>query len=407
MTLNIHAPIYKRLMDGTREADHESLYVPRNTRIIQMLLRNAPSVVCMQEFWVANDQLVALYKRKMEAAGYTLYVTPRTGDRGDGLCTAVQEARFDVIDRYNIPFRDIGDRVAHLLHLKAIGSGYLEDELLLINLHLMFPHDTNCTVIRLRQCGKLLNNLKLYLEAKDLARVPIVICGDWNGTSRGHLAGFMRSQGFISVYDEHNPGHRWVSHLNHNSQAVGVDCIWLLNPSAQAGSLTANWRRTACANIAAHLVQNGVTTHAAAFAFFDIAGRGFLTAEDFADGIRRLGLTGEHSIGLLPQEIRELLEYCNADHNVELEAAAFCQSIDVEQAALVLAQFNGDMGLYLTANAALSCPMKAPYHPRDLEIRHASLPESFREGIWPEGYRDEISDHAPLTALLSFPMGEP
>ncbi len=72
-------------------------------------------------------------------------------------------------------------------------------------------------------------------------------------------------------------------HLNHHSQAVAVDCIWLLNPSAQAGSLTANWRQTACANIAAHLVDAGVTRQADAFAFFDQACRGVVVGS---------GLTG-------------------------------------------------------------------------------------------------------------------
>eukprot|EP00667_Euglena_gracilis_P010426 EG_transcript_10613 len=403
MTLNVHAPIYKRLPDGTREADHENLYLPRNERIIQMLLQEANSVICLQEFWVANAQLVALYQARLQAAGYTLYVTPRTGDRGDGLCTAVALDRFRVLDRYNIPFKDVGDRVAHLVHLEEVGSGPQRGELLLVNVHLMFPHNTNCTVVRLRQAGKMLYNLKQYLDYKALANVPIVICGDWNGTSRGHLAGFMRSQGFISVYDEQHPGHRWVSHLNHNATAVGVDCIWLLNPSAQAGSLTANWMRTACMNIAAHLSQLGIARPGAAFAFFDTEGRGTVTFEEFFDGVRRLGLTGEHSIGLLPHEIEELVQYCDADNDGVLAPQELLRAVDVEAAAMVLEQVGGDMSSYLTANAAASCPIRGLHHPYDLQIRHASLPPSFGQGIWPEGYRDEISDHAPLTAILGFP----
>jgi hypothetical protein len=32
--------------------------------------------------------------------------------------------------------------------------------------------------------------------------MPIILCGDWNGSKRGHVYKFLRSQGFISSYDD-------------------------------------------------------------------------------------------------------------------------------------------------------------------------------------------------------------
>lgn len=104
---------------------------------------------------------------------------------------------------------------------------------------------------------------------------------DWNGSKRGHVYKFLRSQGFVSSYDTAHhytdsdadchkvifkflDMHRaslmlralisyailhfplffllqWVSHRNHRGNICGVDFIWLLNPNMYRKPLRTSW----------------------------------------------------------------------------------------------------------------------------------------------------------------------
>lgn len=108
-----------------------------------------------------------------------------------------------------------------------------------------------------------------------------VLCRDWNGSKRGHVYKFLRSQGFVSSYDTAHhytdsdadahkvvifrfmsiyclillPTHfkslhlvdllffllQWVSHRNHRGNICGVDFIWLLNPIKHRKPLRTSW----------------------------------------------------------------------------------------------------------------------------------------------------------------------
>lgn len=74
--------------------------------------------------------------------------------------------------------------------------------------------------------------------------LPIVLCGDFNGTRDGQVARFLQSQGFRSAYDDAGAvtltAHAadWVSHRHRDGSCVGVDFMWVLNPSLQVGVFT-------------------------------------------------------------------------------------------------------------------------------------------------------------------------
>ena len=243
-----------------------------------------------QEFWHASPEVNALYTEGLRAAGYATFATPRTGNRPDGLLTAVRMEDFDVVDQRDILFNDCGDRVATLLHLRpksggVSGASALGD-MLLVNTHLLFPHNSNSTLIRLRESFKILEYLHEYQErmvgeevegSGGRRRLPVVMCGDFNGTIRGSVSRFLQSQGFVSAfevggagcrvplddtdpdadadacadthdlssYEESLPASstasaqsqaqrrgkvlsssRWISHLNHHGECVGVDHVW-------------------------------------------------------------------------------------------------------------------------------------------------------------------------------------
>jgi hypothetical protein len=48
---------------------------------------------------------------------------------------------------------------------------------------------------------KILEHLERYKAEQKLPPMPIVLCGDWNGSKRGQVYKFMRSQGFTSSFD--------------------------------------------------------------------------------------------------------------------------------------------------------------------------------------------------------------
>lgn len=171
---------------------------------------------------------------------------------------------------------------------------------------------------------KILEYIELYQKEQELNPIPIILCGlvleyhacyssangmeivlicfsalffffssDWNGSKRGHVYKFLRSQGFVSSYDAahqytdsdadaHKVIHnlqlynevqyilstfllwvlknlffpffwQWVSHRNHRGNICGVDFIWLLNPNKCQKPLIRSWSEAVFGNIKVRL----------------------------------------------------------------------------------------------------------------------------------------------------------
>uniref|UniRef100_A0A2C9WHN4 Endonuclease/exonuclease/phosphatase domain-containing protein n=1 Tax=Manihot esculenta TaxID=3983 RepID=A0A2C9WHN4_MANES len=240
-TFNILAPMYKRINLGrnqnSRESDCRVYWLARSNRILDSLLRERSCIICLQEFWLGNEELVSMYEKRLGDAGYVNFQLGRTNNRGDGLLTAVRKDYFRVINYRELLFNDCGDRVAQLLHVELASpfSQFLNNndiclEILIVSTHLLFPHDSSLCLVRLHQ----------------LSPMPIILCGDWNGSKRGHVYKFLRSQGFVSSYDTAHQytdadAHKWVSHRNHCGNICGVDFIWLLNPNKYRKLLKTSW----------------------------------------------------------------------------------------------------------------------------------------------------------------------
>ncbi|CAK8537737.1 unnamed protein product [Lathyrus sativus] len=209
-TFNILAPIYKRLNhedESCRESEYRGCWLARNNRILDWLLFERSSIICLQEFWVGNEELVNLYEKRLGDAGYIHFKLGRTNNRGDGLLIAVKKEYFKVINYKELHFNDCGDRVAQLLHVELAfpisqcQNNGVRQEILIVNTHLLFPHDSSLCLVRLHQVYKILQYVESYQNEYQLKPLPIILCGDWNGSKRGHVYMFLRSQGFVSSYD--------------------------------------------------------------------------------------------------------------------------------------------------------------------------------------------------------------
>ena len=74
-----------------------------------------------------------------------------------GLLTAVRKNSLSVLHYRELLFNDFGDRVAQLLHvqldvpLSQNQRANFEREILIVNTHLLFPHDSSLSIVRLHQ----------------------------------------------------------------------------------------------------------------------------------------------------------------------------------------------------------------------------------------------------------------
>ena len=74
-----------------------------------------------------------------------------------GLLTAVHRDYFSIINHRDLLLNDFGDRVAQLLHVELVSPCFLNrsnnvrQEILIVNTHLLFPHDSTLCLVRLHQ----------------------------------------------------------------------------------------------------------------------------------------------------------------------------------------------------------------------------------------------------------------
>ncbi|KAJ8748133.1 hypothetical protein K2173_012600 [Erythroxylum novogranatense] len=401
-TFNILAPIYKRLKHNSRESDYKAFWLSRNHRILDSLLHERSSIICLQEFWVGNQELVHLYEKRLGDAGYVFFQLGRTNNRGDGLLTAVRKDYFRVINYRELHFNDCGDRVAQLLHVELavpISECWTKDarqELLIVNTHLLFPHDSTLCLVRLNQVYKILQYVESYQKENKLNPMPILLCGDWNGSKRGHVYKFLRSQGFVSSYDTAHQytdadAHKWVSHLNHRGNVCGVDFIWLLNPNRYSKLLKTSWSE-AIFGMFKDLLRRASLTEDQAFAFLKVDDDGdCISYLGFCEALRQLNLTG-HRHGLSVQEINDLWIQADIDGNGVIDYKEFQQRIWSPMWSEQQDEMNNDVQDNSLNNVQVQTI--------GFSIENAVLfPPEVEKGRWPEDYY--LSDHARLTVVFS------
>ncbi|KAG6655312.1 uncharacterized calcium-binding protein At1g02270 isoform X1 [Carya illinoinensis] len=405
-TFNILAPIYKRINledPSCRESDYRAYWLSRNHRILDLLLYERSSIICLQEFWIGNEELVNLYEKRLGDAGYVQFKLGRTNNRGDGLLTAVRKDYFKVLNYRELLFNDCGDRVAQLLHVELAApfsqfrNNDIRQEILIVNTHLLFPHDSTLCLVRLHQVYKILQLVESYQKEKELRPMPIVLCGDWNGSKSGHVYKFLRSQGFMSSYDTAHQytdadAHKWVSHRNHRGNICGVDFIWLLNPNRYRRLLKASWSE-AVFGMFKYLLRRASLTENDAFAFLKADNHGdYITFSGFCEALRQLNLTG-HCNGLSVEETKELWVQADIDGNGVVDYTEFQQqriwnpagSDHRDESSKEVR--DGDTKVIQEQTIGFS-------------IKNAVLfPPEVEKGRWPEDY--SLSDHARLTVVFS------
>ncbi|XP_031251168.1 uncharacterized calcium-binding protein At1g02270-like [Pistacia vera] len=405
-TFNILAPIYKRLDEqnqSLRESDFKESWFKRNQAILDWLLYERSSIICLQEFWVGNEELVRMYQERLGDAGYITFKLARTNNRGDGLLTALHRSCFRVLNYRELLFNDFGDRVAQLVHVQSVvpflpNQKGGQQEILIVNTHLLFPHDSSLSIVRLHQVYKILQYLEVYQRENKLNNIPIILCGDWNGSKRGHVYKFLRSQGFVSSYDnahQYTDGdadaHKWVSHRNHRGNICGVDFIWLHNPDNKSRKpLKTSWAEAVFGTIKNQL-QKASLAENEAFVFLKADNNGeVITYSAFCEALHQVNLVGQ-PYGLSFQETYDLWKQADVDGDGVVNYEEFKRMWNSTCSEQIDDTFNDNMET-------------STEHAEEVvvgfTVKYAFLfPREVEKGLWPENY--SLSDHAPLSVVFS------
>lgn len=221
-TFNILAPCYKRLSsEYDRESADKSVWQSRHLSIIRLLESLQINLICLQEFWLNEPSFTQLYESHL-ASRYSFHYVQRTNDLDDGLAILVDRNFFKVIDKYDLLLNDIGNRVGLLLNLEYNGKC-----LLLINIHLTFPHNAFDRRLRLTQIKKFVEMINEYQTKNDLLnKCSIILCGDFNAACEDDPVYQFLGKQFQSSYFIVHRREPKVTHLTHRNEQLGVDFIF-------------------------------------------------------------------------------------------------------------------------------------------------------------------------------------
>eukprot|EP00903_Cladosiphon_okamuranus_P017828 g16407.t1 len=412
-TFNVLAPIFKRVGTG-RESEFREAYLARHASIISHLKSVGSDVICLQELWVAEQEMVDMYQRSLQ--GYSMFTLPRTEARGDGVACFVKED-IDVLDKQDLRLKGVGGRVALVLRLGIGGGGEGgggRREVVVANTHLLFPHARTFQILRIRELRKLLAFVECYTQTNDLAHLPVVLCGDFNGRTSGRVYQHLADRGFRCSYEDTlGPGadcSRWITHVNHLGEELGVDYIWYRNPDPRLEPMEPAWESIVYQSTKQQLLsafpeagasstpslkeqqQPSLEAAAVAAAAAAAGGEAELVADESGDieknrlsaACQLLGLS--EGFELDAEELKLLLDSSGDDFDFLVPTI-----LDGSSTGLEGASGGGTSSSLEACGSTLET------------ISSRIWPPSLEQGVWPADYN--ISDHGSLTA--SFKVAPP
>ncbi|CAI5529840.1 unnamed protein product, partial [Closterium sp. Naga37s-1] len=291
--------------DQWHVADYQQLLDSRTLTHVDSPIPAGLMIAVKQDQWHVVDYQQLLF-HDCGAGSVLSLAFPSAGPApfspSPGLMIAVKSDQWHVVDYQQLLFHDCGDRVAQIVRLRSKGrlggragregsdgAEGEEEDVLMVNTHLLFPHDANSNIIRLCQVGVChvcqvgFDQVYKLLERVEQCRIeqagrpaPVILCGDLNGTKEGNVYKLLRSQGFLSSYDTahhlNDVDETWVSHRSHRGDVCGVDYVWMLNARTPMSHPILNWRKAVFGLIKSKLLAAGITDARHAFQFFATAG---------------------------------------------------------------------------------------------------------------------------------------
>mmetsp|Transcript_30453 Transcript_30453/g.48876 ORF Transcript_30453/g.48876 Transcript_30453/m.48876 type:complete len:537 (-) Transcript_30453:34-1644(-) len=322
---NMLCPTYRRMdSEGNqRESSLPEVYSQRIRDIIEMLKTHEADVFCLQEYWVESSEIQEMFLDELQhdLRGYRMIQLKRTSHwapRDDGLAILLGP-RTTLKDVQEIVFQDCGDRVA-LMVQACVNS----KKLLIVNTHLLFPHNKYSTSIRLREVRKILSNVQTYQKTNNLTNTPVIVCGDFNGSPNGAVATYMQQQGFnLCIGGPRSKRDNWISHKTHRNTTLMCDHVWVLNPSNRDQFRPEDWKDRVFSEIDYQIQQRNLSLSQSFKKFFDQDSNNLVTPDEFRRALKELGFSGPGSPHLLDIEIDALMNSADMDQNGMLDYKEF------------------------------------------------------------------------------------
>jgi endonuclease/exonuclease/phosphatase family metal-dependent hydrolase len=445
-SFNILAPCYYKITnsDGTSamEAEDKNRYMQRNIEICNALLETNADVINLQEFWCANDDIKKLYREKFchSSSMYTLKEFPRSSywrSRDDGLAVLVKESKVVLQDYRAISFHDCGDRVGQLmlLAIKPTDSNgnTLPDvpyqQLICVNTHLLFPHNENSSKIRLREVTKILGYIESYRQinlctticGRSDVRIPVVLCGDFNGSPNGQVYQYIKSQSYKSAIEHvltSSESSSWISHRSHLKTNIAVDHIFYINPSNQEEDAlknvpVPNWMNLVFNELMEKIIKEyGTNSMKEIFSRFDQDKSTYITRDDFRQSLQQLGFIGEGKPSLTDDEIEILIDSAdvNGDDTIDYKEFydRFWQASNNEEQLFEAKQKQKSRSINLYAKSKWLASEDTSFISKyiedarplgNLEVKEFNIyPAELLNGVWPPTYN--LSDHGMIMATF-------
>lgn len=367
------------------ESEFEEIWSDRMHKICGLLKNTNADIICLQEFWSGSPKLRDIFLKELcnSSVGYSLQELRRTSHwriRDDGLAIFVKDSksskvgRIMVQDSREILFHDCGDRVAQML-LLAIqppeSCSPLKNEVIpyqqfiLVNTHLLFPHNKYSSNIRLREVTKILGFVESYRQrelcsticGRSDVRIPVILTGDFNGSPGGKVCNYLRSQNFRSASEvsnrfrsmnftendfEHNgmtrdsnvtaypgkQGKSWISHRSHLRKYVAVDHTFFLNPSEEIEEKlpkeVPDWTDLVYRELMKRIIdRNGNSSMLDIFSQFDQDRSNYVSRDEFSAALAKFGFTGEGAAALTPEEIEIVIDSADKNDDGQIDYKEF------------------------------------------------------------------------------------
>lgn len=243
LTWNTLAPCYFRCGHGV-EADEPSSYLARHARICAALSKADADIVCLQEYWF-EPSLLKLYEETL-GEQYQIISLRRSGFNcdgrsEDGVAIMLRRGSMNLDARQNILFQEHGipqDRVALMVRVRdgrCCGSRS-RSRLAVLCTHLTYPHSGYDEQSRLRQIDVCLKAVTSAQMDDDLSKVPVLVCGDFNGPEDDVVGQAIARSSFAGAWRQVHGRPCAVTHVDHRGRQYACDHVWFrgeeLKPSA-------------------------------------------------------------------------------------------------------------------------------------------------------------------------------
>jgi len=202
---NLLAPPYKR----DKKANED--WRKRIRAQIELVGLSNADVIGLQEFWADNKEYVTLWRTFALKRGYSMFVSPRTGNKADGCCMLV---RIPEASSETFSYNDWGNRVVQVV------KGEIGDhKVVLIQTHLTFlhptPHDGPMRWHQGKKLGEFVGKLNTPI---------IILFGDMNSPN-GEADPTVQNIITFGKLEYFGPK-GVVSHLSHNGKKMECDFVF-------------------------------------------------------------------------------------------------------------------------------------------------------------------------------------